>query len=546
MGLLDRIWSRKLSYFEFPGGGYSMQSMGLDEVLHEQGFITVSTPRHADVLIVSGSVTPKLAGPLRQIHAEIPRPRYVVVIGEEEVMPVPVDAYAHPEPDALEEAIHSLQMRIAGGYRGAPPLEDAMHPAGHSPEDPGQHEVQAGQDMDGMVDMANRGVDHGGETHGETEHGGCGMGNTAHADMDHGDMDHGDMDNHHMMMGSAYESEDGLALETVEMPLGPVHPATLGGLGLTVTLDGDLVAGMKLEQGYLSRGVASNAAGEQTAVALEAFRWLDPRTPVSVPLLYCRALEDLAGIEVPEPVRLARIYLLEIERISSHLHWFAGFARVLGVETAGRRALSIRRPLLRVLNAARQVPGGVTGDLVKADLDKLHAGLRPTRKALEWGGILPYRLEGLAVISEGGHAAGPVARASGAREDARTGDSVYASLGFKPVVEEWDDALARYTVRVREVEESLRLAGEALRQAEIGGAELGPVPDGEGRGVLEGPRGRAEALLKVEEGRVTGCVLDLPSRKNAELLPGLIQGVSLSDAVAALWSLDLSVEEMDG
>lgn len=541
MGLLDRIWTRKLSYFEFPGGGYSMQSLGLDEVLHEQGFTTVSTPRHADVLIVSGPVTHRLAEPLRQIHAEIPRPRYVVVIGEEEIMPVPVDTYVPPEADALEETLHSLQMRIAGGYRGAPPLEDAMHSAGHSPEDPGQHEVQAGQDTDGMVDMANRGVDHGGETHGETEHGGCGMENTAPADMDHGDMD-----NHHMMMGSAYESEDGLALETVEMPLGPVHPATPGGLGLTVTLDGDLVAGMKLEQGYLSRDIARSVVGEQTAVAQETFRRLDPRTPVSVPLLYCRALEDLAGIEVPEPVGLARIYLLEIERISSHLLWFAGFARVLGVETAGRRMLSARRPLLRVLNAARQVPGGVTGDLVRVDLDKLHAGLRPARKALEWGGILPYRLEGLAVIRKGSDATGPVARASGAREDARTGDSVYASLGFKPVVEEWGDALARYTVRVREVEESLRLAGEALRQAEIGGAELGPVPDGEGHGVLEGPRGRAEVLLKVEEGRVTGCVLDLPSQKNAELLPDLIQGVSLSDAVAALWSLDLSVEEMDG
>lgn len=363
--------------------------------------------------------------------------------------------------------------------------------------------------------------------------------------MDHAGHDMGSMD-HSDMMGEMYESEDGLALETVKMPLGPVHPATPGGLGLTVTLDGDLVAETELEEGYLSRDVAQRTVRAAPEDALEALRWLDPRTPVSVPTLYARAFERLAGAEAPGAARFGRVYLLELERASSHLLWLSGFARVLGLELAARRALAARRPLLSALRAARVVPGGLAGELVEADLERVREGLGAAGKALERGRLLPYRLEGLARVEDAGSATGPAARASGVREDVRLDDPDYASLGFKPVVEEWGDALARYNVRLREVEESLRLAGEALGRAEAASVEVGSPPDGETSAVLEGPRGRASATLAATGGRVEGFELELPSRANARLLPESIKGVSVSDAVVAVWSLDLSVEEMDG
>ncbi|MGB3683436.1 MAG: hypothetical protein WA990_13250, partial [Rubrobacteraceae bacterium] len=203
--------------------------------------------------------------------------------------------------------------------------------------------------------------------------------------------------------------------------------------------------------------------------------------------------------------------------------------------------------LLPALRAARVVPGGLIGELASVDLARVREGLKSARKALERWRLLPYRLEGLAVVGKTGGATGPVARASGVREDARLEDPDYATLGFEPVVEEWGDALARYNVRLREIEESLRLAGEALgRGAEVASTEFGSLPDGESAAALEGPRGRASAALVAEGGRVESFELELPSRINAAFLPGLLQGVSLSDAVAAVWSLDLSVEEMDG
>lgn len=557
---LSRIWSANLTYFEFPGGGYSLASLGLDDTLDALGLSPVPTPRHADVLFVSGPVTPKLEEPLGLVYAGMPRPRYAVAIGVGEDLPIPVDARTARDADDLEESVRALRRRIAGGYRGAAPLEEPApgehgYHEGHgdhiSPHEGhghagDRHEHYAASEHANDDHGQHEGMDRGAHVHEDTGHGGHDM------DMDHGGHstphgghDMGGMDHSHMM-GEMYESEDGLALETVEMPLGPVHPATPGGLGLTVTLDGDLVVETVLEEGYLGRDVAERAVRAAPEDALEALRWLDPRTPVSVPLLYCRALEDLVKIEVPVPVRLARIYLLELERVSSHLLWLSGFARVLGLELAARRALGVRRALLPALRAARAVPGGLAGELVETDLVRVRKGLGAARKALERGRLLPYRLEGLARIEDAGSATGPVARGAGVREDARLEDPDYVSLGFEPVVEEWGDALARYNARLREAEESLSLAGEAFVRAEAALIEVGSPPDGESVVVLEGPRGRASATLAAVGGRVEGFKLELPSRTNARLLPESVKGVSLSDAVAAVWSLDLSVEEMDG
>ncbi|MGB3681981.1 MAG: hypothetical protein WA990_05790, partial [Rubrobacteraceae bacterium] len=297
--MLERTRKASLTYFEFPGGGYSLDSLGLDATLEELGLSPVPTPRHADVLFVSGPVTPALEEPLRLIYAAMPRPRYAVALGAEEDLSVPVDAHAARDDSSLEEAVRALLERIAGGYRGAPPIEEPAHPDGH-------------------------------EGHGEMDHAEHDMGDMDHGDHDMEGMDHGGHDmegmDHSHMMGDMYESEDGLALETVEMPLGPVHPATPGGLGLTVTLDGDLVAETELEEGYLGRKVAERAVHADPEDALEALRWLDPRTPVSVPALYVRAFEDLAGAEAPGAARFGRVYLLELERASSHLLWLSGFA----------------------------------------------------------------------------------------------------------------------------------------------------------------------------------------------------------------------------
>ncbi|MBK5232923.1 MAG: oxidoreductase [Thermoleophilia bacterium] len=49
--------------------------------LDRYGFSIVASPRHADILLITGTVTTRMAGPLRAAFAAMPEPRLVAALG---------------------------------------------------------------------------------------------------------------------------------------------------------------------------------------------------------------------------------------------------------------------------------------------------------------------------------------------------------------------------------------------------------------------------------------------------------------------------------
>ena len=98
------------------------------------------TPRQADLMIVAGTVTHKMAPRVRRLYEQIPAPKFVMAMGACTVgggpyskhgyhvvkgldHVIPVDVYVPgcpPRPEALIDAILFLQGRIAGQH----PLSD--------------------------------------------------------------------------------------------------------------------------------------------------------------------------------------------------------------------------------------------------------------------------------------------------------------------------------------------------------------------------------------------------------------------------------------
>ncbi len=357
----------------------------------------------------------------------------------------------------------------------------------------------------------------------------------AHTGMDHGAMDHVAGHSTFMSMVAVTRdlprSPDGLPMDWIEVPFGPLFPGLPGGLSLVLTLDGDTVAGAAAQAPVAAAAAAVADAGGRGLPAAEFARRLgamDPLAPVAYRLLARRALECAAGVEPDSRGARARAGAAERERLASHLAWLAVFLGRLGLEVHARRSWGLAASM-RGADAAR-----IAG--LAAAVRVLVRGVRRTP-------LLETRLAGIGRLAADGRLRGPVARAAGVAADGRVGDPVYGALGFEPVTRPDGDARARLAVRLDEIEQSLRLVRAAGVLDDSGVPGIGAA-SGTGEALVETPRGGARLAVSVERGRVTAARLDTPSTVLLERIGSLVAQCELGDALTAVASLDLSPWEV--
>jgi len=565
--------ARDLSAFVVPGPEVA-RARGLD--LRAAGLGFSPTPRHASVLVVVGRLPEALAEAAAVAHAQMPRPRAVFAVGAEYVSHLPgPDVSVEANQDALDSGVAELRRLFAKGafdpeaesfeaaaLRSRTEYACPMHPevvqdepgacpkcgmdlvtretsrGNEGPADRGHggndHAHHGRMDQDEGTgeghghethDSMNHG-DHEGMNHGDVEHGG-------HEGMSHGGMDHGGMGFMSMveMTEGTPRSSDGLQMEWVETPLGPLFPGLPGGLSLTFTLDGDTVAGS--EAGSTVGARAWENLNGPVEAFVERLASLDPLSPVSYRLLALRAVESAAATRVDKVVAVARVGALERERAAGHLNWLAGFGYLIGYSWLARRAEDLQLALLRA---------DVAGTAV------VRAGVRKLARRVERTPLLRRKLAGVGkVAADLDGATGPVARAGGRRIDARMEEETYRSLGFEPVVMEGDDALARLRVRMVETEWSLGLVGDAGASVVPPGLPSG-LPEagaaGGGTATVETPRGTARLAVTLDGGRVTVAQMETPSTRHLGLVKPVTEQRELGDALVGVASLDLSPWEV--
>jgi NADH-quinone oxidoreductase subunit D len=363
--------------------------------------------------------------------------------------------------------------------------------------------------------------------------------------------------------------------EPVEMLLnmGPQHPSTHGVFRLVLWVDGEKIVDLEPHIGYLHRGSEKLCEGEQYHQIVTLFDRLDYIANFNNEMAYCRAVEKLLGLEVPERAEYVRVILCELNRIASHLLFVATMGLDAGAMTPSMFCFRGRERVQTVFEAvsgARMMHnyfrvGGLKEDvpenfeqMLRDLLPQLREDVEESDRLLTFNEIFLARLKGVGIISAEDAIdyglTGPCLRACGVPYDLRKAEpySVYDRFDFEVPIGLDGDSWDRHYVRVQEMYESLRIVEQALEQMPEGnvvsplGRRLIRPPKGEVYVRSENPRGEIGVYL-VSDGTDKPYRLKVrpPSFCNLSAIKPLLTGSWIADSVVILGSLDIVLGEVD-
>ncbi|HWZ20579.1 MAG TPA: NADH-quinone oxidoreductase subunit NuoB, partial [Ktedonobacteraceae bacterium] len=293
-----------------------------------------ASPRQADLMIVAGTVSVKMAPRLRHLWEQMPEPKWVISMGQcansggefydsdytaqgvDTV--VPVDVYVPgcpPRPEALIEGILKLREKIEKqGY------------------------ITRIDENSSQEDSLVQPVEE-----------------TSDAEV---------------------RTAPGRHTQEMLLNLGPQHPSTHGVLRLILTIEGETVVKAVPDIGFLHTGIEKTAEAKTYHQALVLTDRMDYLAPLCNNLGYSLAVEKLLGIEdeINDKIRYVRVLLAELQRIASHLVWLGTSALDLGAMSVFLYCFREREMILDVfeeLSGVRMMtsyicPGGLQADLTPA------------------------------------------------------------------------------------------------------------------------------------------------------------------------------------
>jgi len=277
--------------------------------------------------------------------------------------------------------------------------------------------------------------------------------------------------------------------EIMEIQMGPSHPASHGTIKFNLRLDGETIADIDVEIGYLHRGFEKMC---EQGTWNHVFPYAD-RLNYASPLLnnvgFALAVEKLAGVTAPERCQYIRVIAGEISRITDHLTCLGMAASEIGAISAGFLMIEAREflyDLVEALTGARLTVtycrlGGVMRDLpadfaerTRDALGRVQAVVADCERLLSRNRIFVDRMAGIGGISREDALSwgltGPLLRATGLGYDVRkaTPYLVYDRLDFVVPTGSRGDNYDRFAVRMAEIEQSIRIIGQALDQIPAG------------------------------------------------------------------------------
>jgi len=277
-------------------------------------------------------------------------------------------------------------------------------------------------------------------------------------------------------------------------------------------------------------------------------------------------------VEVPARAQYIRVLMSELTRIASHELWWGAMAMDLGAFTPFFYAFRERETINEIMEetcGARLtmnyiVPGGVMVDIhptfqqkVKEFIQLFKSKIDEYDELVTDNIIFQNRMKGVGYLSKEDAISygctGPVARASGVSSDIRKiyPYEAYKLVQFDEVLETTGDSFARYTVRVREMKESVKIIEQLIDNIPEGDYQAKTkavlkLPKGEFYTRVETARGELGVYI-VSEGGTTPYRIKFrsPGFSNLSALEHMAKGSKIGDLMATMGTLDLVIPDID-
>ncbi|WP_315022895.1 NADH-quinone oxidoreductase subunit D [Alloprevotella tannerae] len=304
--------------------------------------------------------------------------------------------------------------------------------------------------------------------------------------------------------------------------IGPQHPSTHGVLHFRVALEGERIRKIDPILGYIHRGIEKLNESLTYPQTLALTERLDYLGAMQNRHALCMCIEKAAGIEVSERVQYIRTIMDEFQRIDSHILFFSCLCQDMGATSAFLYGFRDREQILDIFEETcggrlilnYNTIGGVMADIhpnfvrrVKEFIPYMRHNLQEYYDIFVNNVIAHNRLEGVGVLNKeqviSFGCTGGTGRAAGWSNDLRKHQpyAAYDKVDFQEIIYTEGDSFARLMVRMKEIEESLKIIEQL-----IDGIPEGPfqtktkpiikIPAGTYYSAVEGSRGEFGVLLE--------------------------------------------------
>jgi NADH-quinone oxidoreductase subunit D/NADH-quinone oxidoreductase subunit C/D len=286
---------------------------------------------------------------------------------------------------------------------------------------------------------------------------------------------------------------NGEKLNLMPLNVGPSHPATHGCLRFLAAMDGETIVASVEEIGYLHRGFEKMVERGTWQQVIPYTDRLNYCSAIMNNIAFCRAVENMFGVEIPERSKVLRVIVNELSRINDHFVCVAAAFQDLGGTTPFMYAFNPREEIMciwekltgaRLTNSFARI-GGLSRDSyegfeqdVLAALDSTEKALKDLHACLDRNRIFLDRTVGIGKISAEKAISygwtGPCLRASGVASDLRKDEPYYdyETYDWEVVVGTQGDCNDRLQVRLAEIEESVKIVRQALKRLAPGPVDI--------------------------------------------------------------------------